>query len=226
MTLGYMSEKLFCHLIDQCPPGTTILPFWRGESLLHPNFVELLYYAISRKMDVVLATNGSHMTEFRSQLGLIKKLKAINVSLHNMDSYAAYLWLKQVKDATHSEVEIQLSYVDGEHTDIPDELIKLLTPRIYKQHSFHGIWGATEDISDISYPYQDWCQRLDTDLVVTWGGGVSRCCYVWEPIQGLDANVQTLEEIYYNPAYSRIITNYPDYICSNCDQWRGEGRTL
>jgi len=223
MNFGYMNEQLFYKLLDQCPPGTTILPFWRGESLLHPQAIELLYYAVSRKLDVVLATNGSRMVELHQQIGLIKKLKAINVSLHNIDSYSAYLWLQELKHATNSPIDIQLSYVEGEHTDVPEELFNHLNLRRYKQHSFNGVWGCTDAEPVL---YQDWCQRLDTDLVITWDGKVSRCCYVWQPIEGLDANTQTLESIQYHPNYSRIITNYPDRICSACDQWRGGGRTL
>jgi hypothetical protein len=218
MDHGYMTEKLFYRLLDQCPPDTTIIPFWRGESLLHPQVIEFLYYAISRKMKVVLATNGSRMEKLVFQPNLINKLHAISVSLHNIDSYTTYLWLKEI-----SNINVQLSYVEGEVVDIPKELMSYMNLRRYKQHSFNGVWGNT---GALPVSYQDWCQRLDTDLVVTWDGKVSRCCYVWEPIQGLDANIQTLEEIQNDPRYSRIITAYPDDICSKCDQWRGGGKTL
>ncbi len=47
---GYMSKDLWQRLIDdiaKTEPDAIVLPFWRGESLLHPHFIELIKYALN-----------------------------------------------------------------------------------------------------------------------------------------------------------------------------------
>ena len=224
MKLGFMTTQLFENLIDQLEPDTVVLPFWRGEPLLHPDARDLLRYLVYAQMKPILATNGHNITTLVTEPIIFRGMKAINVSLHNLDSYSAYLWLMTTKAAYHSDVDIQLSYVENEILeDFPIELLGRLDLRRYKQHSFNGVWGCT-NAGPVAY--RDWCKRLDDDLVITWDGQVSRCCYVWEPIKGLDANIMSLRDIWNSPQLCEIRDNYPDDICAKCDQWRGGGRTL
>lgn len=67
-----------------------------------------------------------------------------------------------------------------------------------------------------------------TDLVIAWDGSISRCCYDWHtwPLEVLDANRQTLEEIWSSDTLREVRENYPEGPCITCDQWKGEGRTL
>ena len=42
---GYMSKDLWRCLVDDIAknePDAIVLPFWRGESLLHPDFMEVI----------------------------------------------------------------------------------------------------------------------------------------------------------------------------------------
>jgi len=221
MPLGEMSEALWERLLDQLSPGTTLIPFWRGEALLHHYAREFLMMAVARQLDVVLATNG-HYLSCTIPPDLLAQLKAVSISLHGLKSYQAYLWLVQHAKLT-GKPEIQLTVVDGEETGIPDAIFKAHNVRRYKEHTVDGVWGRIRDCSAIR---QMWCDRLDTDLVITWDGKVSRCCYVWDPIPGLDANEKTLEEIWDSPQLMRIRKEYPDPVCFECDQWLGSGKTL
>ena len=184
MPLGEMSEALWERLLDQLSPGTTLIPFWRGEALLHHYAREFLMMAVARQLDVVLATNG-HYLSCTIPPDLLAQLKAVSISLHGMKSYQAYLWLVE--------------------------------------HTIDGVWGRIRNYCAIRHL---WCDRLDTDLVITWDGKVSRCCYVWDPIPGLDANEETLEEIWDSPQLMRIRKEYPDPVCFECDQWLGSGKSL
>ncbi len=43
-TNGYIDYDLWCKLIDECEgQRVTLVPFWRGESLLHPQFGKLIF---------------------------------------------------------------------------------------------------------------------------------------------------------------------------------------
>jgi len=224
MPLGFMDEFTFYAICDQAPRNTTIFPFWRGEALMHPQIVGLLYYAIARSENVVLATNGNLVCEETIYPGLMNYLKTISVSLHNMRSYQGYLWLFERRAKEPFPVtELVTSIVESEVVDIPQFLLEKLYPRVYKTHSLNHTWGAVSEPPNVP---RTWCSRLSTDLVITWDGKVSRCCYVWEPIPGLDATKQTLDEIWTSPQLQRIRDTYPDPVCQQCDQWFGGGKTL
>ena len=59
---GFMEPALFHRLVDEIAEHlpVTLVPFFRGETLLHPKAVELIAHAKSRGLGPVqLATNGS-----------------------------------------------------------------------------------------------------------------------------------------------------------------------
>ena len=61
MQLGDMSERLYKKIIDEMSEHTPIkmVPFFRGESILHPQFVEFMHYAKSRNIGPIqLFSNG------------------------------------------------------------------------------------------------------------------------------------------------------------------------
>lgn len=48
---GYMSRDLWRRLVNEIvrnEPDTIVLPFWRGELLLHPYFIALILYASNK----------------------------------------------------------------------------------------------------------------------------------------------------------------------------------
>ena len=219
MPLGYMDEELFYNLCDQAPTGTTIFPFWRGESLMHPQVDYLLYYAATIPgLEVVIATNGHLLPYDRIPIGLLKHINVISVSIHDALSLEGYNYLiTQRNTLTVPVTRIEASVVEGE------TIIHDLPLRRYTRHSQDGKWGS---VPNAPYVGREWCSRLDTDLCITWDGCVSRCCYVWEPIVGLDATKQSLQDIWNSKELREIRRNYPDNICQHCDQWSGRGKTL
>ena len=63
---GYMQKELWDKLIEEIhrlSPQSVILPFWRGESLLHPAFADMLTFALDKGQKVHFSTNGTLMTK-------------------------------------------------------------------------------------------------------------------------------------------------------------------
>ena len=219
MPIGYMDWDLYAKIADQIKSGDIILA-WRGEPTLH----SWLYgMALRCPVPPVIATNGTLASNFPINL-----CKAVNVSIHNKQSLAGLAFLIRINT---NNTKITASRVLGETPRALWEKVKGLDGvdefRTYTEHSANGKWGKIHHLP-ITFPSDrtgKLCPRLQTDLVIAWDGSISRCCYVWETIDGLDANKQTLKEIWHSPEMQGIRDNYPDVICSNCDQWR-DVRTL
>jgi len=161
MKLGYMSMPMFFNILHDVPKGSTVLPFWRGESTLHPRFCDMIEQL--KDYDVVLATNGIKVEPI---LAVLDYLSVINVSIHNQKSYEGYLELKN--HVVDSKPSIIASRVEGEPEFVKDS-------RVYKRHSEDGIWGkVVGSIGDRSG-----CPRL-SESVYSWDGQKGKCCYVWD----------------------------------------------
>jgi MoaA/NifB/PqqE/SkfB family radical SAM enzyme len=162
MEIGYMSKGLFLELIDKIPKGSTVLPFWRGESTLHPDFREMIEELDD--YDVVLATNGTNPDQI---LEVLEYLNAVNVSIHNSQSYEGYRKIKN--HVNGSKPSVIASRVEGELEFIKND-------RVYKQHTIDGIWGKVDGVDGIQ---KTRCSKKD-ETVIAWDGKIGKCCYVWD----------------------------------------------
>lgn len=169
MKLGYMSTELWHKIINEIPLGSTVLPFWRGESTLHPDFREMIMDL--RDYDVVLATNGTNPYPI---LDVMEYLSAINVSIHNRDSYEGYK--KIIGHVKGSKPSVIASKVEGE-----PEFTKI--DRVYKCHTVNGIWGKVKGVNGVR---KDKCAKMD-ESIITWDGEVGRCCYIWDTVASSSA---------------------------------------
>ena len=215
-----MSALLFYRIIDQLPKGATVIGFWRGESLLHSQFSEMMEMALGKGLQVVMATNGTLISE---NLSVLTRLHTVSVSIHNPLSFAGLRKLLYMR-GPETTPEITATMVEGEQTGVSIEEIDAIADkvRIYKEHTINGVWGK---VKANDWPQkQRMCSRLKTDLVIAWDGTVSRCCYAWKTYQTMNAAKMSLVEIL--KTLKLFATNYPDEVCTKCSQWRGDGRTL
>jgi hypothetical protein len=223
MKLGFMPMTIFQSLVAQLPDTATIMPFWRGESTLHPRFNELMIFARywASKGKIILATNAMFLES--SLLGIMAA-HVVNVSIHNNVSYQGLLKILKKRETYNPKLHVTASMVEGEKTGVQPAALKIADEvRIYKEHTKKGVWGKVDGWPK---PAPSWCYRLDTDLVIAWDGQVSRCCYVWDPIPGLNAYEMTVNDILDSPQMKKIRENYPDKTCRACSQWQGQGRTI
>ncbi|MDD5680951.1 MAG: radical SAM protein [Candidatus Omnitrophica bacterium] len=222
---GHMSGDLWRRLINEISgdsPHSIILPFWRGESLLHPEFSELLRFALDKSLRVHIASNG--MLVKGRYAATLADCEFVTFSIHNETGYErakSFLAFKHGKSPV-----VQVSFVKNEKTT--GEICSLLinsadlggfdSIRIYDEHSKDGIFGKSGHFVD--HP-RNFCPKLEDTLVIAYDGSVSRCNHIWETENRLNANGSSIKEIWDSHRLDEIRREYPDSKCSSCDQWIG-----
>ena len=81
--LGFMDYELYTKLIDEINHyhDRELVLFHRGESLLHPQFLDMMRYAKGRLGKILLATNGTLLTPEISQV-ICDRVDFISFSIH------------------------------------------------------------------------------------------------------------------------------------------------
>ena len=225
---GYMSPELFRKLvgeIQQENPQAIVLPFWRGESCLHPQFVELISHALERGLRIHLSTNGLFMEPaFRE---VFYRCEFLTFSIHNNQGYRNAVAFVENKPAW-SKVTTQISFVDSEKTTkkyladcSTDPILKGFDSiRLYVEHTIDGEFGKNQAVP--AEPVERFfCPKLTHTLVVSADGDFSRCNHIWEPEQALNLENATLKEVWQSARMNEIRSRYPDERCAPCDQWSG-----
>ncbi|MCL5774009.1 MAG: radical SAM protein [Firmicutes bacterium] len=245
---GFMEEKIFTGIIDEMSehPGTALVPFFRGESLLHKNFLKFIEYAKKKSISPVqFTTNATLLTEEISSKLLDLKIEFISLSLDTdiEENYrkvrvgASYKkvmenierFLKMKTERNLDRPEIQVSVVDTSYSG--DELEsfvkrwidKVDRVRIYEEHSKGGKFGS---IGDDRMGERLPCLKPVTDMVIYWNGDVVLCNHDWDrevPIGNV--NKQTISEIWKSSKYESIRKKHlkrnleGEKPCFECRQW-------
>ncbi|MBN2782362.1 MAG: radical SAM protein [Campylobacterales bacterium] len=227
-TDGFMDNALFIKAIDEImsvKPDAIVIPFWRGESCLHPSFVELIDYALSKKTRVHLSTNGHFMD--KKFMDIFYRCEFITFSIHTDLGYNNALKLIQNKPKW-SDTTIQISFVDSEKTVqtylnqcVADKNLNGFNSiRVYKEHTLDGDFGKSDDAD--KEQNRAFCPKLTHTLVIAADGSYSRCNHIWESEKNIYFNdATTIKDIWNNDILNKIRDAYPDKKCSPCDQWSG-----
>lgn len=221
---GFMSWDLWRKIVDECSeyPEVTLIPFWRGESLLHPEFSDYIAYAKTKVDDVQITTNGTLIND--KNIDALLQMSFVSVSIHNKASWEHAQWLLSRRHG--SAPVLQVSFVEGEKTieRYMSELIQ--TPhlggfdrvRYFDLHTEDGIFGSSKRRRDGS---RNFCNKLNDYIVIDVDGQISRCSYVWVCEPDLSVRHQSIQEIWTGETYETIRRTYPDKVCGPCDQWQG-----
>jgi hypothetical protein len=227
---GYISRELWVKLIDEisvAAPEAVVLPFWRGESLLHPNFCEYMEYALEKSVRIHISTNGLLLNPQHSEL--LSKCEFVNISIH-IDSALtqARKFQEYISGKTSKKPELQISFVSSEKSrKFIDNIVASPSlggfdcVRLYEEHSKDGIFGNIG--ASVSIP-RAYCPKLTDTFVIAYDGSFSRCSHIWTPEAGADLNIVSIKEAWGSTVMEEIRKSYPDKQCSSCDQWIG--RTL
>ncbi len=220
-----MNKELWQRLINEITeisPQTVIIPFWRGEALLHPDFRELMNYALDKPFRIHISTNGHRIT--KDHIPVLVRCEFVTFSVHTLDGYSntqKFLALRK-----KGKPIVQISFIKGEETTEKFLCSLLATPslggfdsvRLYEEHSIDGIFGKTGYSTEVPRSY---CPKLLDTLVVAFDGTVSRCNHIWETEDEINLNKMSIREAWASNQLQRIRKNYPDALCSPCDQWTG-----
>lgn len=220
---GFMDGRLWRKLIDEIAresPQSIVLPFWRGESLLHPEYASFMDYALAKGLRVHMCTNGQILGEFAE---VLSRLEFVTFSIHTPLGLANALEFLKFKKT--GRPTIQVSFVEGEPSAgwvnqvvAGPSLSGFDSVRLYKEHTKDGVFGKSG--AAIVTP-RTFCQKLVDTLVIAYDGAVSRCNHIWEPEKALNVKGVSIKGAWDSDLMRRIRADYPDKYCGPCDQWTG-----
>ncbi|MBU1419939.1 MAG: radical SAM protein [Proteobacteria bacterium] len=201
--LGYMSRELAEKLIDEMADNlpVTMVPFFRGESLLHRHWYEILSYAKQKGIGPIQFTsNGTRLNKDAAEKILDLEIEFISFSLDTidatlyestrlgakyekvLDNILQFLDLKKKRNAKLPQV--QISAVETEqHKPGMKDFIQYWQPkvdrvRVYVEHSSSDHPG-TIDAPLPSFSKRLPCHKPFEDLIVLWDGNIALCNHDW-----------------------------------------------
>lgn len=244
---GLMAWPLYEKVADEIAghPGTAMVPFFRGESMMHPRFLDAMRLAKDRGIaPVQLVTNATLLTPEASRALIGLRIDFVSLSL---DAVSPEAFERQRRGARHAEVmanveaflklreeaggplpEVQVSAVETDVTR--GEMAAFVARwrgrvdrvRLYEEHSTEGVFGALPDLPSLRRP----CGKPLTDLVVYCDGRAALCNQDWERREDLgDVNRQTIAEVWRSPAYQRVRQLHlegreaEEPSCRGCGHW-------
>lgn len=199
---GDMDLNLAKRLIDEMVSHRPVamVPFFRGETLLHPHWFDVLEYFQQKEVgDIQFTTNASLLTPDNVERLLDLDLSFISFSLDTVDPVLYNANRRGAKfDTTTDNVlrflkrrkerglgtQVQVSSVETEaHKPGMKAFVDYWLPkvdriRVYTEHSSDGEPGS------IGEPLPDFDERLPchkpfNDMVVYWNGQVASCNHDW-----------------------------------------------
>lgn len=226
--LGDMSLELLKKILDQLPSDACVIPFFRGESLIHPRFYGMMKL-FRRFEDVQIATNGDLLT-LDNQNAILKSCSFVSYSLHKFGYPDEFMDVVNfLGRARNSDILTQVSILEtmilrDKELFVEKWLKYVDRVRIYVEHSHVGF-------GDVELKYQQIrgygpCCKPFVDMVVYWDGKVALCNHDWDNHDPLgDLNTQTIKEIWNGSKYQEVRnlhkTGFLKAIesCKNCDYW-------
>jgi MoaA/NifB/PqqE/SkfB family radical SAM enzyme len=221
---GFMTFGLWKKLIDeiaQTNPEAIVLPFWRGESLLHKEFIKFSNYALEKKLRLHISTNGHFVKDEKAEI--LSNYEFITFSLHTKEGIENAL--KFTQKYKTSKNTIQASFVDCEDEMMPylqeftslENLNGFDTIRLYEEHTKDGKFGYSgKEVSKQRF----FCPKLTNTLIISADGSISRCNHIWQT-QKYNITDTSIKEAWNSKEMQNIRQNYPDKLCATCDQWSG-----
>lgn len=250
MEIGDMEVSLFKKIIDEIANflPVCLVPFFRGEPLLHPRFLEMLSYAKQLGLKPIqIATNAYFLNQDISEKIFDSGIDFISFSIdtnmpeiyrkirQNSDyekvksNIIYFLELKRKKGLTLPE--IQISAVKTEkNASFLDEFIEFWSDkadrvRIYYAHSLENKLGQLEN--DEAQKKRKPCFKVLSDFVIYWNGDVAICNHDWQRDKFI-GNVRdtAIQKIWNSHVYNEIRkrhldNNLKDFSpCNYCSHWQ------
>ncbi|MCW8932312.1 MAG: radical SAM protein [Gammaproteobacteria bacterium] len=221
---GYMKPDLWYKLIDEIaclPKDIKVLPFWRGESLLHKKFSDLTHYALNKGINLHISTNGHYVDGEKAEL--LSQFEFITFSIHTDEGFnKAVEFARKYKNDDNT---IQISFVDAEKDQNhfmesvlnASDLMGFDAVRLYHEHSIDGKFGHGHVIENTERIF---CPKLENTIVIAFDGTISRCNHIWNT-EDYNINDTSIKEAWDSIVMNEIRTSYPDEQCGQCDQWAG-----
>lgn len=225
----------------------TVVPFFRGESLMHPQWDIILQYLHEYNVGPIqLTTNATLLTQSRTEKLLDIGLDFISFSIDTVNpkryqelrgvdydiSLKNIFYFLQRREEQNVPIIVQVSAVQTVKND-PDIqnfihfwLPKVDRVRIYEEHSHNGNVGSLKQPTELT---RKACHKVFEDMVIYWNGDVALCNHDWtRRVTGQHiANVRDkgIAACWNSQAYNAIRQAHENVElsgvapCEDCDHW-------
>lgn len=233
MQMGYMDMGLYKKVIDEASkhlPVKLVL-FFRGESLLHPQFADCLKYAKEKGIGPVqFASNGLALDGAMADLMLEAGIDFISFSLDTLDPSVYKLSRKYGDLHTSMENVIRLAekckerrrkglpaptlqvstieiedYIQGQQEFIEFWQQHVDIVRVYYEHDENGKFRNSEVLRELpQISERQPCRKIFTDLLIFWNGELALCNYDWKGGIHLNINDMSVYDAWHSEQYNRL----------------------
>jgi hypothetical protein len=228
---GFMDVGLAKNLILEMKrhAPVALVPFFRGESLLHPQWYEVMEYAQELSIgDLQFTTNASLLGAENVERLLDLDLSFVSFSLDTLDrelynssrrgadfdlTVQNVMYFLKRRDERGGRTEVQVSAVEtAEHKKGMAAFVDFWRSRadrvrVYVEHSSDGSPGSIDESLpdfDVRMP----CLKVFSDMVVYWNGQVACCNHDWNRmVDGLplgDVAESSIEKVWLDAPYARL----------------------
>ncbi len=227
-----MARPLFNKIVEEIRSHSVeaVVPFFRGEPLLHPEFSAIMNFLRRRtSAKIQLATNGLLLNSELSRELLAMGIDFISFSLdavtkktyqkirsggdfdRTIQNVHNFLQIREGMSDVKTVVQVSATEHQANQKELP-AFIDYWKPlvdrvRIYPQHSRDGRFGRLDGAGqDRNIADRQPCRKLFTDIVIYHDGNVGLCNHDWErPADAFLGSVVTdgIETVWQSPAYSK-----------------------
>lgn len=233
MQIGYMDLALYKKIIDEAAlhlPVKLVL-FFRGESLLHPQFAECLQYAKEKGIGPVqFASNGLALEDDVADRMLDAGIDFISFSLDtlNPDVYRAARKHGDLKASMRNVIRLSEKCRERKRRGLPVPRLQVSTIELEaymdEQQAFISFWKKYVDIVRVYYEHDEKgrfrnpgvyaelpdtgtrrpCRKVFTDFLIYWNGDLALCNYDWKGSPGMNIRNMSVYDAWHSGRYEQI----------------------
>lgn len=234
MNIGYMNENLFYKIIDEMAEHLPIkmVPFFRGEPLLHPRIVDFIKYAKRKGIGPIQMASNALLLDEKMQDSLIESgIDYISFSLDTLDNKlykcsrlggdldisannvkSMGLKCKKRKKEGLFAPTLQVStinlneYILGQKAFIDEWMRYVDIVRVYEEHDEKGRLVNSEIQKKLDvFSERMPCRKVFTDMLIYWDGQLALCNYDWNENRKIgNVSQMSLQEAWNSELYEKI----------------------
>jgi len=231
---GYMKDELFYKIIDEAAEHLPVklVPFFRGEPLMHPNFVDLIRYAKSKGIGPIQMASNALLLDDKMQDDLIEAgIDYISFSLdttdeeiysqsriygdlalsaQNVENMGAKCKARRKQGLSAPTLQvstIELEQYKPAQKDFIEKWLKHVDiVRIYEVHDEYGRLVDPEVRKRLGdFDHQLPCRKIFTDMIIYRDGKIALCNYDWDEKRMIgDVSKTSLQEAWNSAEFEKI----------------------
>lgn len=242
MDIGYIDEALFYKIIDEAAEHLPmkLVPFFRGEPLMHPRIIEFIKYAKQKGIGPIQIASNALLLDQKMQDALIDSgidfisfsLDTTDANIYNNSRLTGDLEIssqnvesmgKKCKDRKRKGLfapTLQVSTINlQEYQPSQREFIEKWKKyvdivRVYEQHDEKGriVDPLIRNQLDMIDGRQP-CRKVFSDMIIYWNGKLALCNYDWDEKREIgDVTKMSLQQAWDSQEFEKI---RKEHLCDN-----------